>query len=256
MKSKYSKVLIIPYFGTFPNYFNLWLASCAYNKDYNFYIYTDIDTSCILHSDNVKFISCTLDEIRKKAENVMGFKVSLDRPYKLCDYKPCYGAIFYEDIKSFDFWGYCDIDLIFGDISHFLTDDLFDNFDKKIAINGTTKIIDDNFGIPNKIYKITVKFLNEESRDKFIKNMFDNGKINPNITITRSLSELKEELISIQNIELSQELNYDLAIISKDDKIIPTKNQLNFWQNKTKIKEINSTHCPFEIYNSWQDLLC
>ena len=58
------------------------------------------------------------------------------------------------------------------------------------------------------------------------------------------------------SFELSQELNYDLAIISKDDKIIPTKNQLNFWQNKTKIKEINSTHCPFEIYNSWQDLLC
>ena len=163
------------------------------------------------------------------------------------------------NFKQFDFSKYKKKYLIcwsMGVYTANLFKNIFDNFDKKIAINGTTKIIDDNFGIPNKIYKITVKFLNEESRDKFIKNMFDNGKINPNITITRSLSELKEELISIQNIELSQELNYDLAIISKDDKIIPTKNQLNFWQNKTKIKEINSTHCPFEIYNSWQDLLC
>ena len=163
------------------------------------------------------------------------------------------------DFRQFDFSKYEKKYLIcwsMGVYAANLFKNIFDNFDKKIAINGTTKIIDDNFGIPNKIYKITVKFLNEESRDKFIKNMFDNGKINPNITITRSLSELKEELISIQNIELSQELNYDLAIISKDDKIIPTKNQLNFWQNKTKIKEINSTHCPFEIYNSWQDLLC
>ncbi len=130
------------------------------------------------------------------------------------------------------------------------------NFDKKIAINGTQKIIDDNFGIPSKIYKITTKFLNEDSKDKFIKNMFDNGKINPNITITRNLNELKEELIAIQNIKLTDELNFDLAIISKNDRIIPTKNQLNFWQNKALIKEINSTHCPFEIYNSWQDLLC
>ncbi len=163
------------------------------------------------------------------------------------------------DFRQFDFSKYEKKYLIcwsMGVYAANLFKNIFDNFDKKIAINGTTKIIDDNFGIPNKIYKITVKFLNEESRDKFIKNMFDNGKINPNITITRSLSELKEELISIQNIELTQELNYDLAIISKDDKIIPTKNQLNFWQNKTKIKEINSTHCPFEIYNSWQDLLC
>lgn len=132
---------------------------------------------------------------------------------------------------------------------------LFD-FDKKIAINGTTKIIDDNYGIPVKIYKVTTRFLDENSKDKFIKNMFDNGKLNPNITITRPLSELKDELISIQNIKLSDELNFDLAIISNDDKIIPTKNQLNFWQNKTTVRKINSTHCPFEIFNSWQDLLC
>ena len=130
------------------------------------------------------------------------------------------------------------------------------NWENKIAINGTTKLIDDDFGIPKKIYKVTAKLLDENSKDKFIKNMFDNGKINPNIKITRPISELKEELISIQNIKLQDEIVFDCAIISNDDKIIPTKNQLNFWQNKTKIKEINSTHCPFEIFNSWQDLLC
>ena len=52
--------------------------------------------------------------------------------------------------------------------------DFLSEFDKKIAINGTTKIIDDEFGIPKRIYKVTVKFLNEDSCDKFIKNMFDN----------------------------------------------------------------------------------
>lgn len=130
------------------------------------------------------------------------------------------------------------------------------DFDKKIAINGTTKIIDNNFGIPEKIYKITVKLLNEDSCDKFIKNMFDNGKLNPEITITRELFELKEELVSIQKIELFEELDFDLAIISNDDKIVPTKNQLNFWQNKTQIKEISSTHCPFEKFESWMELLC
>ena len=130
------------------------------------------------------------------------------------------------------------------------------DFDKKIAINGTTKIIDDNFGIPEKIYKITIKLLNEDSCDKFIKNMFDNGKLNPEITITRELSELKEELISIQKINLKEELNFNLAIISNNDKIVPTKNQIDFWQYKTKIKQIDSTHCPFEKFKSWMELLC
>lgn len=131
-----------------------------------------------------------------------------------------------------------------------------EKFDKKIAINGTNKIIDNNFGIPEKIYKITTKFLNETSCDKFIKNMFDNGKLNPNITITRTIEELKDELISIQKIGLREELNFDKVIISNDDKIIPSENQIAFWQDKAPFEIINSTHCPFEIYKSWQELIC
>ncbi len=133
---------------------------------------------------------------------------------------------------------------------------IFENFDKKIAINGTAKLINNEFGIPEKVYKITMKFLNQENLDKFIKNMFDNGNLNPNITITRSLNDLKEELLAIQNIVLDDEITFTKAIISNDDRIIPTKNQLNFWQNKTKIETINSTHCPFESYDSWNELLC
>ena len=131
-----------------------------------------------------------------------------------------------------------------------------DNFDKKIAINGTTRMIDDDFGIPKRIYQITIKLFSEDSCNKFIKNMFNEGLVNPNIKITKTLEELKEELISIQKIELNEELNFDCAIVSDNDKIIPTKNQINFWENKTKIININSTHCPFEKYISWMELLC
>lgn len=133
--------------------------------------------------------------------------------------------------------------------------DFLSKFDKKIAINGTTKIIDDEFGIPKRIYKVTVKFLNEDSCDKFIKNMFDNGKINPNIKITKSLDELKNELISIQNFKIEKELAFDKAIISLEDRIIPSKNQIAFWENKTEIQTINSTHCPFECFKFWDELL-
>lgn len=134
-------------------------------------------------------------------------------------------------------------------------------FDKKIAINGTNKIIDDDFGIPKKVYKVTVKYLNEESKDKFILNMFKGGlnkkRLNPNIKIDRPLEELKEELTEIQRVKINETLDFDKIIISKDDRIVPTKNQINFWQGLNKNYElINSTHCPFEIYSSWTDLIC
>ena len=163
------------------------------------------------------------------------------------------------DLSQFDFSQYQKKYLICWSMGVYVSN-LFknelQNFNKKIAINGTTKIIDNDFGIPEKIYKVTVKFLNEDSCDKFIKNMFDVGKLNPNITITKTLKELKEELISIQNIKLDKELDFDCAIISNNDKIIPTKNQINFWENKLSAKIISSTHCPFEIFKKWSELLC
>lgn len=162
------------------------------------------------------------------------------------------------DLSVFDFKNYDEKYLICWSMGVFASN-LFkkelDNF-KKIAINGTNKIIDDNFGIPKKIYKVTTKFLNESSCDKFIKNMFNDGKLNPSIKITRTVEELKDELISIQKIELKEELKFDKVIISKDDRIIPTKNQISFWENKAPYILVDSTHCPFEIYESWQELIC
>ena len=63
-------------------------------------------------------------------------------------------------------------------------------------------------------------------------------------------------MFEIQKVNLDSELKCDKVIISKDDKIIPTKNQLAFWENKADIELINSTHCPFENYKSWKELIC
>jgi len=130
------------------------------------------------------------------------------------------------------------------------------NFDKKIAINGTGSIVDNNYGIPEKIYNATIKFLNEDTKDKFIKNMFDGGKLNPEIIITRDLEGLKEELISIKNLKIETSIDFDKVIVSKFDKIIPPKNQISYWKNKAYTVEIPSTHCPFQEYKSFEEIIC
>lgn len=39
----YKKIFIVPYFGKFPNYFQLILNSCEKNSDFNWLIITDIE---------------------------------------------------------------------------------------------------------------------------------------------------------------------------------------------------------------------
>ena len=162
------------------------------------------------------------------------------------------------DFSQFNFEKYSEKYLICWSMGVYVSNlfiEEFNCFNKKIAINGTNKIIDDNFGIPKKIYNLTVKFFNETSCDKFIKNIF-NGNINSEIKITNTIEELKEELISIQNIKTQNETIFDKAIISKEDIIIPTKNQIAYWQDKTKLEIIDSAHYPFKNYTSWKELLC
>lgn len=130
MNKKYSTIaFIIPYFGRFNNYFQLWLKSCAANPTVDWLLFTD-DKRDFDYPPNVHVNYTTLGEVKHRVEVALGCHVCLEKPYKLCDFKPFYGIIFAEELKGFDFWGYCDVDLIWGDIRHFLPDDLLIKYDK------------------------------------------------------------------------------------------------------------------------------
>lgn len=109
--------VVVTYFGEFPNYFPLWLKSCGYNKTVDFYLFTDQKLSSL--PSNVYHVPMTLQEMQSRASSVLGFEASLNRPYKCCDYRPLYGLIFSDYLGKYDYWGHCDVDLIFGDLQHF-----------------------------------------------------------------------------------------------------------------------------------------
>lgn len=128
----------------------------------------------------------------------------------------------------------------------------FDNFDKKIAINGTPKMIDDEFGIPERIFNLTLKRFNETSCEKFTQNMFNgDGEIRPK----RQWQELKQELESLNSVKTELTMCFDKAYISTEDKIVPARNQLNYWLNKTSTELLSAPHYPFNYFKSWQDIL-
>ena len=125
--------------------------------------------------------------------------------------------------------------------------EIFKNFDKFIAVNGTQKPINDNYGIPVDIYDLTINNFNDLSCAKFMKKISTNLKPSG-----RSTEELKEELIAIKNLKITNFFTFNKAIVSTKDRIIPSKNQLNFWKTA---EEIDGPHYIFDLYKSWEELL-
>lgn len=133
---------IIPYFGKFPKGFEFFLMSCKNNSTIDWIIFTD-DHSNYQYPSNVKVHYCTFDEIKKKVQKNFDFEIILDKPYKFCDYKPAYGEIFYDELKHYDYWGMCDLDLAWGNIREFITDDILEKYER-IGFLGHSTIFKNN----------------------------------------------------------------------------------------------------------------
>lgn len=129
---------------------------------------------------------------------------------------------------------------------------LFDvNVNSATAINGTLKPIDNEFGIPNRIYDLTIRGFSPQGAEKFIKNMFSSGEvILPEIN--RDFENQKSELSALKNYQSNLDFKYTRVIISDNDKIIPTKNQIAYWGIESNVK---GGHAPFNNFKSWSELL-
>ncbi len=77
---------------------------------------------------NVTLHKMKLSDIDALSSKKLGFQTNITRPYKLNDFKPAYGLIFSDILKTYDFWGHGDIDLVYGNIRKFMTPEiLFDH---------------------------------------------------------------------------------------------------------------------------------
>jgi len=119
-------VLICVYYGPFPWYFSYFAHTCGYNPSVDFCIVTDnIVTESL--PPNVKIVHHTMEEVVERAERRLGLKAAIPEPYKLNDFKPAYALLFPELVEGYDYWGYNDIDIIFGDIRKFITPEVLEH---------------------------------------------------------------------------------------------------------------------------------
>jgi hypothetical protein len=117
------------WYGQYPWYFPYFIHSCSYNPTIDFIIITDNKELIGDKPENVKIINKTIEEIKTLACQKLGFIVNIDCSYKLCDFKPAYGHLFSEIIKEYDFWGHGDIDIVYGNIRDFMTEEILNSYD-------------------------------------------------------------------------------------------------------------------------------
>lgn len=221
---------VIPYFGKLPSNFSFWLMSCEKNPTIDWFIFTD-DTTEYHYPDNVKPHYMSFDEMKKKIQVIYDFQIFLDRPWKLCDYRVAYGEIFYEELQGYDFWGHCDIDLLWGNIRKFLTEDILNQYEK-IGNQGHSTLYKNKKTV-NERYRIHVEgMVSYEEVFKTGKSYGFDEKLICDMYDKMEIPYYKETIYAHLN---KYEPSFYLGHLSKDD-IYKNKIQIFQWKNGSLIR--------------------
>lgn len=109
-------VILIPYFGKFPVWFDLYLLSCSKQENIDFVFFTDCEIPTQIYP-NTFFERMSFASYCEKVSDMLKLKFAPLSPYKLCDLKPFLGIIHADVVSDYEFWGCADIDLVYGDLS-------------------------------------------------------------------------------------------------------------------------------------------
>lgn len=123
-----SILILMPYFGKWPFWMPLFLKSCEYNPDVNWLLIGDCGEPEGLPS-NVDYQYSSFTDYCERVSTRLELDFHPDCPYKLCDLKPAYGFLHREEIQGYDFWGFGDLDLVYGDLRQVYTEEMLGKYD-------------------------------------------------------------------------------------------------------------------------------
>ena len=120
-----------------------------------------------------------------------------------------------------------------------------------IAVNGTPHPIDDKYGIPRRIFQVTLNGIEKGGMEKFCRNMYG-WPVTEEELPNRTLPELIDELQTLNRLSqnsLPDLLQWNHAIISEQDTIFPPVHVMNYWNEKNVpvISWKTGQHYPFSM---------
>lgn len=157
--------ILITFFGKFPTYIDYFLETCGHNKSIDFIFFIDDRSYRNSKFPNVSFIYLDKAAFNALATEKIGVPVNIRQGYKLCDLRPMYGVIYEEYLASYTFWGYCDTDMLFGDIATVLTPDLLNNHD---IISSHSRYMSGPFSLYRNIAEVNTLFRKSKDYQRVI----------------------------------------------------------------------------------------
>lgn len=130
---------------------------------------------------------------------------------------------------------------------------------KSVAVAGTGYVIDDKYGITQKVFDLMLDSISPQVMEKFGQRMFLNindwdkyKRIKPE----RDFYDVKRELEEIKKnaSKVFSQRKFDSAILCEKDKIFPFSSQKNYFKN-TPQTIINTGHFPFFEFKSFSEIL-
>ena len=128
LNKRASIAIIIAHFGPLPAWVNFFIESCRANKTVDWILFSDAappENRCA----NVRYVQIPFPDYRKELSRTLGVEVGAEIPYKLCDVKPALPFIHASLLRGYDFVGFGDLDVIYGDIRAFYDDEVLNNYD-------------------------------------------------------------------------------------------------------------------------------
>lgn len=156
------KIAVIScWYGPFPWFFPLFLHSCGFNASVDFIIVTDKEPKDKVLPRNVRLFVLSFESLKKRIALRLRCDITLTNYSKLNDFKPTYGKVFEDLLNGYEFWAYADIDLIYGNIRGFMTNDRLRDYDvlssRHDYMAGTFSVMR-NIELVNNLYLLSKDF--------------------------------------------------------------------------------------------------
>lgn len=110
-----SLIVLIDYFGGWPQWMPVFLASCAANPSVDWLIHSDCPPPPE-YPPNVRFVKLSWQDYISKVSNRLDIRFRPYSTYSICNIRPAFGVVHREYIAGYPFFGWGDLDVIYGDI--------------------------------------------------------------------------------------------------------------------------------------------
>lgn len=125
---KHRIAILIPYFGPWPEWIDFFIETCRSNSSIDWIVFND-QPPPENRAPNVRHVTISFEDYCSQLTEALGLRVGAETPYKLCDIRPALGFVHADLLRGYDFLGFGDLDVIYGDLRSFYDDELLGGYD-------------------------------------------------------------------------------------------------------------------------------